>query len=408
MTRTQAIRALGAAVAGSAGIALAVLVGAPPIAAFVAFFGGMVAFVLGRRATRDARPSAPTEQAADEPALPGIAELLRAFDEPLLIVRDRKVLATNAAARGLLGAHIEGVDVRLAIRHPAAAELLTGTGDDGRRIELVGIGDAGRPWMMSVTNLPDGSRLVRLADQSQARGAEQMRVDFVANASHELRTPLATLLGFIETLEDDEAGGDAGTRARFLKIMFDEATRMRSLVDDLISLSRIEAERFALPRDPIPLLPLIDEVKAALAQLMEQRQSSLIIDNADGAAIVQGDRPQLAQLLNNLIANAVKYGRAGAPVRIRIDNAPGDMLRFTIIDEGEGIASEHIPRLTERFYRVDTGRSRAAGGTGLGLAIVKHIVLRHRGRMDIRSVQGVGTQVEICLPRASVTEESPN
>ena len=330
------------------------------------------------------------------------ANLLAAFDDPLLVVRERRVLIANPAARALLGAHIEGSDVRLAIRHPAAAEHLAG--DDGGgapvRIELVGLGELGRPWEMLVAPLPDGSRLVRLVDQSQARAAEQMRVDFVANASHELRTPLATLIGFIETLQD-EAAVDPATRQRFVAIMAGEALRMRDLLDDLMSLSRIEAERFAAPRDTVDLKPLIDEVRSALKPLAEGR--SIRVENRAGDTLVSGDRNQLAQMLGNLVVNALKYGRAGTPVRIRLDDAGLDLLSLSVIDKGDGIAAEHIPRLTERFYRADPGRSRQVGGTGLGLAIVKHIVLRHRGRLDIKSKLGGGTRVEVTLPRAAVT-----
>ncbi|HMG46324.1 MAG TPA: ATP-binding protein [Allosphingosinicella sp.] len=330
------------------------------------------------------------------------ASLLAAFEDPLLVVRERRVLIANPAARALLGAHIEGSDVRLAIRHPAAAEHLAG--DDGGgapvRIELVGLGELGRPWEMLVAPLPDGSRLVRLIDQSQARAAEQMRVDFVANASHELRTPLATLIGFIETLQD-EAAVDAATRQRFVAIMAGEALRMRDLLDDLMSLSRIEAERFAAPRDTVDLKPLIDEVKAALKPFAGGR--TIRVEPGTGEALVSGDRGQLAQMLNNLVVNALKYGRAGTPVRIRLGDAGPDLLSLSVIDKGDGIAAEHIPRLTERFYRVDPGRSRQVGGTGLGLAIVKHIVLRHRGRLDIKSKLGAGTRVEVTLPRATVT-----
>ena len=233
---------------------------------------------------------------------------------------------------------------------------------------------------MIVAPLPDGSKLVRLADQSQTRAAEQMRVDFVANASHELRTPLATLLGFLETLQDEEAV-DAATRRRFVAIMFGEATRMRDLLDDLMSLSRIEAERFALPRDTVDLVPLIEEVKAGLKPLAKGRD--LRVENEAGEALVGGDRSQLTQMLTNLVVNALKYGRAGTQVRIRIEDSGPDLVRLSVIDKGEGIPADHIPRLTERFYRVDPGRSRSIGGTGLGLAIVKHVVLRHRGRLDI-------------------------
>jgi two-component system, OmpR family, phosphate regulon sensor histidine kinase PhoR len=253
---------------------------------------------------------------------------------------------------------------------------------------------------MSVAPLPDGSRLVRLADQSQARAAEQMRVDFVANASHELRTPLATLIGFIETLQD-EAAVDAETRQRFVAIMAGEALRMRDLLDDLMSLSRIEAERFAAPRDTVDLAPLVEEVRTALRPLAKGRV--IRVERAAGAALVSGDRSQLAQMLTNLVVNALKYGKAGTQVRIRIDDAGPDLVSLAVIDKGDGIAADHIPRLTERFYRVDPGRSRQVGGTGLGLAIVKHIVLRHRGRLDIKSRLGEGTKVEVTLPRAIVT-----
>jgi two-component system phosphate regulon sensor histidine kinase PhoR len=314
------------------------------------------------------------------------------------------VVLANPAARALLGAHIEGVDVRLAIRHPAASERLVERSGDAanpnERTELVGLGGPGRRWEMAMATLPDGSRLVRLTDRSRAHAAEQMRVDFVANASHELRTPLATLLGFLETLQEEDAASDPKTRARFLKVMFDEATRMRNLVDDLMSLSRIEAERYTVPRDPVDLIPLVEEVRQSLARLIEQRGAAVTVENQAGETVVAGDRPQLAQLVNNLLSNALRYGRAGTPIRICLDDAGDELIRLSVVDRGEGIAAENLPRLTERFYRIDAGRSRSVGGTGLGLAIVKHIVVRHRGRLDIRSKPGEGTSVRVYLPRA--------
>ena len=335
---------------------------------------------------------------SDEMIPMGAADLFAAFEEPLLLVRERRVVIANQAARTLLGDHIQGSDVRLAIRHPAAAEHLAGEGEDMPvKIELMGLGEVGRPWELIIAPLPDGSRLVRLADQSQQRAAEQMRVDFVANASHELRTPLATLLGFLETLQEEEAV-DAETRQRFVAIMFGEAMRMRGLLDDLMSLSRIEAERFALPRDTVELVPLLEDVKVWVRPLARGR--AIRIENEAGEALVSGDELQLSQLLNNLVVNALKYGRAGTPVRIRLEEEAPDLVKISVIDRGEGIPAAHIPRLTERFYRVDAGRSRSVGGTGLGLAIVKHIVLRHRGRLDIKSELGVGTTVSVCLPRA--------
>jgi two-component system phosphate regulon sensor histidine kinase PhoR len=330
------------------------------------------------------------------------ADLLNAVDEPLLLVRGGRVVLTNPAARSVLGDHIDGADVRLAIRHPAAADLLAERQprQSTAQTELAGLGEPDRRWVMKVTHLSDGARLIHLSDRSESHASEQMRTDFVANASHELRTPLATLLGFLETLQDDRAAGDPKTRSRFISIMFDEARRMHRLVDDLISLSRIEAERFSLPTEPVELLPLIEEVRTSCASIIEQKQSAIRVEGGGPEPVVLGDRSQLLQLLQNLLVNALKYGRNGTPVTVRFDAEQADMLRITVKDQGEGISQEHLPRLTERFYRVDPSRSRAMGGTGLGLAIVKHIVGRHRGRLDIRSKVGEGTEVRVSLPRA--------
>jgi two-component system phosphate regulon sensor histidine kinase PhoR len=369
-----------------------------PIAALaaIALAALAAAWLLRRRlAAASAVPPAPRAGAGED-----AADLLAAFADPLLVVRDRRVLIANQAALDLLGAHITGSDVRLAIRHPAAAEHLARDEEGGEpvRIELVGLGELGRPWELVIAPLRGGGRLVRLIDQSQARAAEQMRVDFVANASHELRTPLATLIGFIETLQD-EAAVDPATRQRFVGIMAGEAVRMRDLLDDLMSLSRIEADRFAAPRDTVDLKPLVEEVREALKPFAEGR--TIRFERGACEALVAGDRGQLAQMLTNLIVNALKYGRPGSQVRVRLAEAGPDLVSLSVIDRGEGIAAVHIPRLTERFYRVDPGRSRQVGGTGLGLAIVKHIVLRHRGRLEIRSKVGEGTTVEIILPRAT-------
>jgi len=398
MTDYRTGRTIAAAAMAAAGVAAALWAGAPPAAALVALLAGVIAYAL--MPPRAAEPPGPVK--AEKEAEDG-SNLLAAFEDPLLVVRDRRVLIANPAAKALLGGHIEGSDVRLAIRHPAAAEQLAGNEGGGpqARIELVGLGEPGRPWEMSVSPLPDGSRLVRLADQSQARAAEQMRVDFVANASHELRTPLATLIGFLETLQDDV---DPETRARFVGIMSGEATRMRDLLDDLMSLSRIEADRFTSPRDTIDLATVIETVKTTVTPLAKGRP--IAIENGGGEVRVVGDRGQLTQMLTNLVVNALKYGRDGTPVRIRTGELGPDFVRIEVLDQGEGIAAEHIPRLTERFYRVDPGRSREVGGTGLGLAIVKHIVLRHRGRLEIRSVVGEGSTVEVILPRATSLSQS--
>ena len=176
---------------------------------------------------------------------------------------------------------------------------------------------------------------------------------------------------------------------------------MRTLVDDLISLSRIEAERFAAPSDPVDLLRVVQYVRDSLAELSKARGSEILIENEARATLVPGERAQLAQLISNLVTNALNYGRAGAPVRVKLEEAGGGLLRVRVIDQGEGIAPEHLPRLTERFYRIDAGRSRSVGGTGLGLAIAKHIALRHRGRLEIVSKQGEGTSVRVyCRTRS--------
>lgn len=390
-----------AAAFAAAGLAIALSAGAPVAAALVALIAGLAAAALAWPGERGRR--AEEGDGGTYSPLPASGQLIEAIDEPMLVVRDRRVIAANSAARAVLGDHIEGVDVRLAIRHPAAAEQLSveQPGSSITRADLIGLGERDRRWQMATSRLEDGSRLVRLTDRSAAHASEQMRVDFVANASHELRTPLATVLGFLETLRDDEqAAGDPATRSRFVDLMYAEARRIHRLVDDLISLSRIEAERFSPPRESVALLPLVEEVRTGAGQLLESRSGRIEVVADASEPVALGDRTQLLQLLQNLIVNAIKYGRAGETVTVRFEDAGAEMLRVTVIDRGEGIDPDHIPRLTERFYRVDPGRSRSMGGTGLGLAIVKHIVGRHRGQLDIRSTPGEGTQVSVLLPRA--------
>jgi two-component system, OmpR family, phosphate regulon sensor histidine kinase PhoR len=329
-----------------------------------------------------------------------IADLLEALPEPALIVADGRVQMSNGAARAILGGHIDGEDVRLALRHPAAVErLLTSQPEVAEEAELVGLGEPERRWTMGVVPLPDGALFVRLTDRSEAHAAEQMRVDFVANASHELRTPLATLVGYAETLREQAAELDPATRQRFTAIVHDEARRMQRLVEDLISLSRIEAERFITPRDPLDLPELLREARQGWRGLAAERESEIHVEAEPDLPPVPGDRSQLLQLLDNLISNALRYGRRGAPVDVAM-RRERDMVHLIVTDRGEGIAAEHIPRITERFYRVDPGRSRSLGGTGLGLSIVKHIVERHRGRLSIESEVGRGTRVHVLLPVA--------
>lgn len=352
-------------------------------------------------------PAERRDEAEPEPARPGppaIDALIDALADPIAVVGDGRILAANAAARRLLGEHIVGEDARVAIRHPAAAERLGSRSEpvDPTPIELIGLGGRDTRWGMTVAPLPNDRRLIHLVDRSAGHAAEKMRVDFVANASHELRTPLAAIIGYVETLDDASAGSDAATRKRFLKIIHDEAQRMQRLVEDLMSLSRIEAEKYRLPDEAVDLAALAREVRAVIGSSGGERGGDLALEIDDATPFVSGDRVQLSQLLHNLISNALKYGRPGTPVTVRLGPGPGSMVRLSVEDEGDGIAPEHLPRLTERFYRVDSSRSRALGGTGLGLAIVKHIVERHRGRLDIQSTVGRGTTVTALLPPAPI------
>ncbi|QIG79485.1 ATP-binding protein [Stakelama tenebrarum] len=339
-----------------------------------------------------APPPAPPQQ---NPPLP---EVIEAIIEPVLVISEQRVTAANRAACALLGEHILQQDVRLAIRHPAASERLLSPGKEipGAPIHLVGLGTRDQRWEMRIRTLSSGERIVHLVDRTGSYAADRMRVDFVANASHELRTPLASLLGYVETL-GEEAGEDRKTRKRFLDVMHNEAKRMQRLVDDLISLSRIEAEKYREPDQSVDLGVLIEQVRNELTSMKPERGADLKLDLRP-APPVRGDHAQLSQLLHNIVSNAMKYGRPGTPVEISLESQRGGMVRLRVCDHGEGIDPDHLPRLTERFYRIDSSRSRAMGGTGLGLAIVKHIVERHRGRLDIASQLGEGTQVTILLP----------
>jgi two-component system phosphate regulon sensor histidine kinase PhoR len=326
--------------------------------------------------------------------------LLEGLTEAALIVAEGRVVAANAAARSLLGASIEGSAVGEAISHPAALEAIErGGADSSEDVDLTGLGRSRRHWLMRVAPLADGTSLIRFLDRSEARAAEQMRVDFVANASHELRTPLSTLIGYTETLREQADEIDPETRERFLSVVHDEARRMQRVVEDLISLSRIEAEKFTAPTDAVALEPLIDQAIEAERRTARERGSELVREVAPDLPRVAGDSGQILQLLDNLLSNALRYGEPGTPVTLSA-HAEGPMVRLSISDQGEGIAPEHITRVTERFYRVDTSRSRSLGGTGLGLSIVKHIVERHRGRLSIDSELGKGTTVHVLLPVA--------
>lgn len=249
----------------------------------------------------------------------------------------------------------------------------------------------------SGTTLP--RLLVTFRDLTQQDRIEQMRVDFVANASHELRTPLASLLGYIETLQG-AAREDPKARDRFLGIMWNQAQRMTRLIEDLLSLSRIEMRLHLPPRDVVDLNEVASNVALSLELIAEASKTAIVLTRLEGPARIRGERDEIVQVLQNLIQNAIKYGREGGEVRVTLmrDQKPGggtSRLRVEVADDGPGIAPEHLPRLTERFYRASTANSREKGGTGLGLAIVKNILLRHRGDLRIASDYGKGSRFTV-------------
>jgi len=330
--------------------------------------------------------------------------LIEGLTEAAIIVRGATVTMSNAAARNLLGVAIEGVDVRQVLPHPALIERpVRGRINGPEEVEAAGFGRSRRHWLVRIAPLGGGELLVRLIDRSEARAAEQMRVDFVANASHELRTPLSTLIGYAETLRERTVDIDHDTRGRFLSIVHEEARRMQRVVEDLISLSRIEAEKFTTPTEAVDLEQLIGVAVESSRRIAEERQSELICNIEPDLPAIAADGSQILQVLDNLVTNALRYGEPGTPVTLAA-SLEDAMVHLSVADHGEGIAPEHLHRLTERFYRVDTSRSRSLGGTGLGLSIVKHIVERHRGRLTIESELGKGTVVHVLLPVAAARQ----
>ena len=345
---------------------------------------------------------ADADQSATQPAVATVGEneraLVDALDEPALVVERSIVRLANAHARKLLGPRIESRDVRLAIRHPQALELILAHGSG--EVDATGIVEPGRSWRLVIRRLSPQSALIRMIDRSDAVSAEKMRVDFVANASHELRTPLSTVLGYAETLAEESDLPDE-LRANFGRTIRDEARRMLRIIEDLMSLSRIEADRFVAPNDRVDIDEVVETAVGNASHLRGKRACEFKLSLPADLPTVRGDRAQLVQVFDNLIGNALRYGCDGPGSVIDVTaERSGAWILVSVTDHGPGIAREHLPRVTERFYRVDAARSRESGGTGLGLAIVKHIIERHRGSLEIKSTLGVGTSVTVRLPVA--------
>lgn len=334
------------------------------------------------------------------------AMILDRLPDPMIVIDgNREVRRFNQAAVRSFGGDLPAV-----LRHPALRAAIDQAlaGDKTEAVEVTL--SVPVPREVQATLIPldptvseDGRIAVVLSDRTRDKAVERTRADFVANVSHELRTPLTSLIGFTETLRGP-AADDPPARERFLAIMAEQGARMSRLIDDLLSLSRIELVEHQPPTEPVDLPGLAAHVVTFYTPKLMQRRAVITSAIEAGLPLVKGDGDQLVQVLQNLLDNALKYGREGGEVRLSIGRSDADAgwprpgVVIAVADDGIGIPADHLPRLTERFYRVDRARSRSAGGTGLGLAIVKHIVNRHRGQLRIDSTEGVGTTVSVWLP----------
>ena len=369
------------------------------------------AALLARRAGEEggrlARPVTVAERAGEP-----LDAIVAGLPDPVIALdKNGRVLTLNERARLLAPALRQGEPVSLALRMPELIEAVGrayASGEEQRAeySERVPLDRWFEMIVMPVKREPHVKKpdlvLMTFHDLTPLRHVEEMRADFVANASHELRTPLAALSGFIETLQGS-ARDDAKARERFLPIMQEQARRMARLIDDLLSLSRIELNAHRRPDTPVDLVPIVRQVADGLETLARDRDVVVHIEAAS-ALTVPGDRDELVRVFENLIENALKYGAPGKRVDITLARGVSPEgepeARVGVRDYGPGISPEHLPRLTERFYRVDVRDSRAQGGTGLGLALVKHILNRHRGRLSIESMLGAGATFTVYLPAA--------
>ena len=367
-----------------------------------------------------ARPAAAVSSVADR--LAHVDAVLANIPDPVILVDRRAVvLEANDAARRLLPGIRERQPLSYALRAPDVLDAVETVGRNGqpltvayservpseRSFEVL----LGRLTGPSSEAGPMAAAIVLFfRDLTAARRLEQLRADFVANASHELRTPLAALLGFIETLQGP-ARNDEAARERFLAIMRAQAERMRRLIDDLLSLSRIEMAVHRPPAAEVDLTGLVRQIVDVLGPSAKEHGVAIRLAFAEEPLTVTGDRDELLRLVENLVENAIKYGESGGKVEIGVARAPdigqGPRIELGIRDHGPGIAPEHLPRLTERFYRADPALSRDKGGTGLGLAIVKHIVTHHRGRLIIESEPGQGALFRVFLPEHPAAAARP-
>lgn len=346
-------------------------------------------------------PPLPAEPKVDLPAPEPWADVKSAFagfDSPAYLLDPKaNVIYQNPSARHAFGVIEPGQHISARIRLPAIMDMIRETIASGRNGMTEYAETLPTESVYQVRMIPASDRdgaigfyVLIFRDVSESRRIDRMRTDFVANASHELRTPLASLRGFIETLLGP-ARNDAAAHERFLTIMLEQVTRMSRLVDDLMSLSRLELKSRVAPANDVDLVPLIGSVCDALAPLADDLGVEIKRHLPDHAVVVSGDRDELTQVFENLIENGCKYGQEGKVVEVKMIEKPHQPVEVSVIDHGPGIPEDQVPRLTERFYRVNVESSRSKKGTGLGLAIVKHILTRHRARLLIRSEIGKGS-----------------
>lgn len=394
-----AVSVLIALIAGLAGANIYAVVGLWLLLALTA---------LSRALTPAAEPAQPAED-QEEPGGNGdllpVGAALGALDMPIFVLgRDATVLSQNRAAVRAFGPVADGAHITARLRSPGILDMVRETiaTDEPNQIEHSERLPSERVYIVRIapvdlvasTGSADRLYVLSFRDISEIRRIDRMRSDFVANASHELRTPLASLRGFIETIQGP-ARSDPKAQERFLGIMLDQATRMSRLVDDLLSLSRLELKSHIAPDERVDLVPLLGHVRDSLLPLARDLGVEINLHLPGGKAEVMGDRDELVQVFENLIENACKYGQEGKAVDVSLKTGPDQSTEVVIVDKGPGIPAEHVPRLTERFYRVNVEASRSKKGTGLGLAIVKHILTRHRARLIVRSEVGKGTEFTV-------------
>ena len=400
----------------AAGLVLAGLVAFGALSWWQAALGFAViaaAAMIGPRASFAPHAGSAPQHAARLGAIASIETLIGQLPDPVIVLdRDGRVVAFNARASAIAPALRPGEAASLALRVPEIVDAIrrVQAGAAAQRVEFSERVPVDR-WLaahIAPVELPEASGPARLLlmtfhDLTPLRRVEQMRADFVANASHELRTPLASLSGFIDTLQGP-ARDDPPARERFLAIMQAQARRMARLIDDLLSLSRVELNAHVPPEDPVEVAAVVRQVADALQTLARERGVTIALAASAEPLLVLGDRDELTRVFENLVENALKYGASGKRVEISVERGEaaggaGEAV-VRVRDHGPGIAAEHLPRLTERFYRIDVGQSRAEGGTGLGLALVKHVLNRHRGRLGIDSRLGEGATFTVRLPLA--------